>query len=157
MGILIVDESRQDREALRAMLEAAGYRDLVMVDSAGAAYGALGLNQNTRNTIDVILLDGQLSGTDGRVMCRRIKSSPALRDIPIIMVTTQTDPSDLQWAFAEGATDYVRKPVSKIEMLARMRSVLRYSEEIKRRKIREQELIEAARELEEVNQRLHSL
>ena len=157
MGILIVDESRQDREALRAMLEAAGYRDLVMVDSARAAYGALGLNLNTRNTIDVILLDGQLSGTDGRTMCRRIKSSPGLRDIPIIMVAAQTDPSDLQWAFAEGATDYVRKPVSKIEMLARMRSVLRYSEEIKRRKTREQELIEAARELEEANERLHAL
>jgi len=157
MGILIVDESRQDREALRAILEAAGYRDLVMVDSARAAYGALGLNQNTRNTTDVILLDGLLSGTEGRAMCRRVKSSPYLRDIPIIMITTQADPSDLQWAFAEGATDYIRKPVNKIELLARMRSVLRYSEEIKRRKIREQELIEAARELEEANERLHSL
>jgi diguanylate cyclase (GGDEF)-like protein len=157
MGILIVDESRQDREVLRGMLEAAGYRDLVMADSADAAYGALGLTQVKQNTIDVVLLDGALSGTDGRAMCRRIKSTPYLRDIPIIMVTAQSDPSDLQWAFAEGATDYVRKPINKIEMLARMRSVLRYSEEIKRRKIREQELIEAAHELQEANERLHSL
>jgi diguanylate cyclase (GGDEF)-like protein len=157
MAILIVDESRQDREALRGMLEAAGYRDLVMADSAEAAYGALGLNQVTQHTIDVVLLDGLLSGTDGRAMCRRIKSTPHLHDIPIIMVTAHSDPSDLQWAFAEGATDYVRKPVNKIEMLARMRSVLRYAEEIKRRKIREQELIEAAHQLQEANERLHSL
>ena len=157
MAILIVDDSQQDREALRGILETAGYRDLVMVDSADAAYRALGLNQAAQSHIDLILLDAIGIGTDGRAMCRRIKSIPHLRDIPIVIVTAQTDPGDLQWAFAEGATDYVRKPVNKIEMLARMRSVLRYSEEIKRRKIREQELIEAARELEEANERLHAL
>lgn len=157
MGILIIDDSRDDREMLRGMLEAAGYRDIVMADSATEAYRTLGLNEATRADIDLILLDGVLPGTGGRAMCRRIKSTPYLRDIPIIMVAAQTDPSDLQWAFAEGAMDYIRKPVNRTEMLARMRSVLRYTEEIKRRKIREQELTEATRELEETNERLHDL
>jgi diguanylate cyclase (GGDEF)-like protein len=157
MRILIIDDSRDDRDVLRGMLDAAGYRNVVLAESAEAAYHTLGLNHAGQADVDLILLNGHMPGTDGRAMCRRLKGTPQLRDIPIIMVAVQTDPSDLQWAFAEGATDYVRKPINKTEMLARIRSVLRYSEEIKRRKIREQELIEATRELEEANERLHDL
>jgi diguanylate cyclase (GGDEF)-like protein len=70
------------------------------------------------------------------------------------MVTVKTDPVDLQLAFAAGALDYIGKPVNKIELLTRVRSVLRLVHEIERRRTREQELLEVMRQLQEANQML---
>jgi diguanylate cyclase (GGDEF)-like protein len=70
------------------------------------------------------------------------------------MVTVKTDPVDLQLAFAAGAMDYVPKPVNKVELLTRVRSVLRLVHEIDRRRAREQELLEVMRQLQEANQML---
>ncbi len=62
--------------------------------------------------------------TSGIEACRQIKAVERYRDIPIIMATVKTDPVDLQLAFAAGAIDYVAKPLSKIELLTRVRCVL---------------------------------
>jgi diguanylate cyclase (GGDEF)-like protein len=70
------------------------------------------------------------------------------------MATVKTDPVDLQLAFAAGAIDYVAKPLSKIELLTRVRCVLRLVHEIERRRAREQELLEVMRQLQEANQML---
>jgi diguanylate cyclase (GGDEF)-like protein len=66
----------------------------------------------------------------------------------------KTDPVDLQLAFAAGALDYIGKPINKIELLTRVRSVLRLVHEIDRRRAREQELLEVMRQLQEANQML---
>jgi diguanylate cyclase (GGDEF)-like protein len=66
----------------------------------------------------------------------------------------KTDPVDLQLAFAAGAIDYIGKPVNKIELLTRVRCVLRLVHEIDRRRAREQELLEVMRQLQEANQML---
>jgi diguanylate cyclase (GGDEF)-like protein len=71
-----------------------------------------------------------------------------------MMVTVKTDPVDLQLAFAAGALDYIGKPINKIELLTRVRSVLRLVHEIERRRAREQELLEVMRQLQEANQML---
>ena len=83
-----------------------------------------------------------MPATNGIEACRQIKAVERYRDIPIIMVTVKTDPVDLQLAFAAGAIDYVAKPISKIELLTRVRCVLRLVHEIERRRAREQELLE---------------
>jgi len=70
------------------------------------------------------------------------------------MVTAKTDPVNLQLAFAAGALDYIAKPVNKIELLTRVRSVLRLVHEIERRRAREQELLDVMRQLQEANQML---
>jgi diguanylate cyclase (GGDEF)-like protein len=92
--------------------------------------------------------------TSGIEACRQIKAVERYRDIPIIMATVKTDPVDLQLAFAAGAIDYVAKPLSKIELLTRVRCVLRLVHEIERRRAREQELLEVMRQLQEANQML---
>ena len=93
----------------------------------------------------------EMSGIEA---CRQIKAVERFRDTPIMMVTVKTDPVDLQLAFAAGALDYIGKPINKIELLTRVRSVLRLVHEIDRRRAREQELLEVMRQLQEANQML---
>src|SRR5687767_10015923 len=103
MAILVVDDSRDDTQLLKIMLESAGYRDILIADSAESAYQLLGLNAPAQTAkIDLILLDILMPAVNGIQVCRRIKSIDRLRDIPVIIVTVQSDPVDLQLAFAEG-------------------------------------------------------
>jgi len=158
MAILIVDDSRDDTQLLKTMLESAGYRDILTADSAEAAYRILGIKDASHAAkVDLILLDVLMPAVNGIQVCRRIKSIDRLRDIPVVIVTVQSDPVDLQLAFAEGAIDYIRKPLIKVEMLARVRSVLRLAQEITRRKSREQELLQVMQQLEEANERFRQL
>ena len=158
MAILVVDDSQDDTKLLKVMLESAGYRDILIADSAEKAYQLLGLKDTSQTAkVDLILLDILMPAVNGIQVCRRIKSIDRLRDIPVIIVTVQSDPVDLQLAFAEGAIDYIRKPLIKVELLARVRSVLRLTQEINRRKSREHELLQVMRQLEEANERFRQL
>ncbi len=154
MGILIVDDSKDSRDLLKTFLKGAGYKDITTAASAQEAFEALGVNgADHRHKIPfkVILMDGVMPEMNGIEACRVIKADAHLADIPVIMVTAMGEQESLNEAFEAGATDYITKPVKKIELLARVRSVLRLHQEMERRKVREKELIETLKQLSEAN------
>ena len=159
MGILIVDDSPDVHFQLKVFLNSSGYQKLTFANSATEAFASLEIDNPEPNhrKFDLILLDIMMPGIDGIEACRRIKKCRTLGDIPIIMVTGKTDNEFLQIAFSEGAVDYITKPIDKVELLARVRSVLRLKHEIDQRKARENELIEVTRQLEAANQMLLQL
>lgn len=149
MSMLIVDDTASQRMLLTSILKAAGYTDILVADSAAAAFNLLGFGSDRplRNDIDLVLMDISMPDMDGIEACRTIKAVPELHDLPIIMVTASTESADLQLAFDAGAIDFINKPPKRVELLARVRSALRLKQEMDRRKAREQELRAANEEL----------
>lgn len=143
MRALIVDDSREIREIIAAYLRAAGYPDPVTAENAHQALGLLGVGGGTpAQSIDVVLMDIIMPGMDGIEACGRIKRDPPLADTPVLMVSSRDDTESLQQAFLAGASDYIRKPIERVELLARIRSALRLKAELDRRRRREEELRE---------------
>lgn len=152
MSILIVDDSPDQQLLLRTILNKAGHQDLLLADSAAAAYGHLDIDHpppaDRPHPIDLILMDFLMPDTDGVAATRHIKSRDFLRDIPVIVITAKTDQANLQAAFSAGAMDFITKPVNSVELHARVNSALTLKKEMDCRKAREQELRRSNEELQ---------
>jgi diguanylate cyclase (GGDEF)-like protein len=99
-------------------------------------------------------MDLTMPEIDGITAIRHIRAVPALRDIPIIVVTGRVEPENLKKAFDAGAMDYITKPMHEVELFARVRSALKLKQEIDQRKAREHELVQTMKQLETANQLL---
>lgn len=133
------------------ILAQAGYQDVVTVYNYEQAMDALSVATMENVPIDLVLMDIELPGTDGIAATLTIKSQYEYEDIAIIMVTHHDEEEILDRAFAAGATDYIVKPVSMVELRARIRSALQLRYEMLKRKSREQELETLARKLEKIS------
>jgi DNA-binding response OmpR family regulator len=115
--ILIVDDDRKIADLVRAYLEKDGYR-------VSAAYDGLqALELARQKRVDLIVLDLMLPGMDGLDVCRVLRGEG--NQVPIIMLTAKTTEADKLVGLDLGADDYVTKPFSPRELLARVRAVLR--------------------------------
>jgi len=144
MRILVVDDAEDSRELTEAALLSAGYNDVITADSAWGALKILDVGRNTdeKPSVDLILLDIIMPEVDGIEACARIRNDARYADIPIIMVTSLDDMDSLSNAFVAGATDYVTKPINRVELVARVRAALKLKAELDRRQAREHELLE---------------
>ena len=115
--ILVVDDERDLREILRVNLELAGY----LVDTAGSAEAAL---EQDLGEYDLLLLDVMMEGMSGFEMARRLKSAPATAHLPIIFITAKDTEDDVLRGFGLGGDDYITKPFSLRQAMARIRAVL---------------------------------
>ncbi|QEE62209.1 response regulator transcription factor [Salinibacterium sp. dk2585] len=114
--ILIVEDERSLSEPLEYLLAKEGY-DVVIADDGTAA-----MQEFERGGVDLVLLDLMLPGISGTEVCRRIR---AVSQLPIIMLTAKDSEVDIVVGLELGADDYVTKPYSSRELLARVRAVLR--------------------------------
>ena len=158
MAIIVVDDTIFSLEIIKAFLMTAGYLDVITVKSAGELYQLVdGYSDRGIVEIDLILMDIIMPEVDGIEACQNVKKREWMADVPVIMVTATTEKDNLQLAFSAGAMDFIKKPLDRVELLARVRSALRLKHETARRKARETELLEVTRQLQAANERLQNL
>ena len=120
--ILIVEDDRDIIELLRYNLEREGYR------VAHATDGASGLEAARRDLPDLLILDLMLPQLSGLELCQELRRAPRTAHLPIIVLTARSDEADRVIGLELGADDYVTKPFSPRELVARVKAVLRRTE-----------------------------
>jgi two-component system cell cycle response regulator DivK len=113
--ILVVEDHEDNRQILRDLLASGGF------DMIEARDGARAISAAEADHPDLILMDIQLPVIDGYEATRRIKANPALKEIPIIIVTSYALSGDDEKAREAGCDDYVAKPFSPRQLLAKIR------------------------------------
>ncbi len=117
--ILVVEDEEDILEIIHYNLSREGFR------VEGSRDGEEGLAKARRLNPDLLLLDLMLPGLDGLEVCRRLKADDLTRRIPVVMVTAKGEESDVVLGLGMGADDYVVKPFSPRELVARVKAVLR--------------------------------
>ena len=117
--ILVVDDQPQNIDLLEAYLVPLGYEIIE------AASGKEALTRLSGNQIDLVLLDVIMPGMDGFEVIRRIRQDEAIQSIPIILVTSLTETEDREKGIEAGCDDFISKPIDKMELLTRVRTLLK--------------------------------
>jgi two-component system phosphate regulon response regulator PhoB len=117
--VLVVDDEPAQRAMLSYNIEAQGYRTITAEDGEEALIVA------DEQRPDIILLDWMLPRLSGIEVCRQLKARPVTREIPVIMVSARSEEEDRVRGLDTGADDYITKPYSVNELIARLKANLR--------------------------------
>src|SRR5262249_2727767 len=117
--ILVIEDERDIAQVLEYNLRQAGY------DVTTTFRGDDGVRAARERRPDLVLLDLMLPDTSGTLVCKTLKEEPALKGVPVIMVTARGEEIDRVVGFELGADDYVVKPFSVRELLLRVQAILR--------------------------------
>jgi len=128
--ILVIEDEKDIQELLQLYLKRDGYDVHIAKD------GETGLRRASQERYDLILLDLMLPQLDGLEVCRTLRSRPQTADIPIIMITAKAEESDRIVGLEIGADDYITKPFSPREVLARVKALFRRMEKPKTKEVR---------------------
>lgn len=118
-SILIVDDTLTGQKVLELLLREEGYR------LAFASNGDEALRRAGEFEPDVILLDVMMPGMDGFEVCQRMRNDPNLLDVPILLLSSLTERDDRLKGIEAGADDFISKPFDKVELLIRVRTIIR--------------------------------
>ena len=130
--ILVIEDEKDIQELLQLYLKREGY------DVRIAKEGETGLRKASQERYDLILLDLMLPQVDGLEICRSLRSRPQTADIPIIMITAKVEESDRIVGLEMGADDYITKPFSPREVVARVKAIFRRLEKPKAKEVRQE-------------------
>jgi len=120
--ILIIDDLRENVFMLQHRLEKENY--IIFT----ADNGDKGIEIAKQENPDLILLDIMMPGKNGLVVCKELLEIEATKNIPIIMVTAKVGADDIKIGLEAGAFDYIKKPFNQIELIARVKTALKYYE-----------------------------
>ncbi len=118
--VMIVDDNPQNLELLEAYLE-----ELPNVTTVCAVNGEDCLTKVRQEAPDLILLDIMMPRMSGYEVCRKLRAEAATRDVPIIMVTALHETADVELGMEVGANDFLTKPVNRVDLIERVRTLLR--------------------------------
>ena len=117
--ILVVDDDQQNLELVQAYLED------IECETVAAHDGIEALERVAKDKPDLILLDVMMPKMSGFEVCRRLKLDSATANIPVIMVTALNEFGDIERGIDSGTDDFVSKPINKLELLTRIRTMLK--------------------------------
>jgi phosphate regulon transcriptional regulator PhoB len=130
--VMVIEDEKEIRELVRYNLERAGFRVATSDD------GEQGLERIFASRPDAVVLDLMLPGRSGLEVLRELRDEPMTRDLPVIVLTARSAEMDKLLGFEHGADDYLTKPFSPRELIARLQALLRRT-----RPAREERAIEA--------------
>ncbi len=117
--VLVVDDNPQNLELLLAYLEDLDCK------TVSATQGAEAVDKAKQILPDLILLDVMMPKMSGFEVCKRLKNDPRTIDIPIIMVTALSELGDIERAIDSGTDDFLSKPVNRLELITRVKTMLK--------------------------------
>jgi len=117
--VLIADDNQQNRELLEAYLVDQGHEILMAAD------GRETLDLAIQHQPDLVLLDIMMPKLSGYEVCQRLRQDERTKDIPVLVITALKEMGDIEKAVAAGADDFLTKPVHRIELQTRVRSLVR--------------------------------
>ena len=120
--ICVIDDHPENVFILQDRLERAGFEIITAFD------GISGLEKISNELPDLVLLDVMMPDMSGFEVCKKVVDNEKTRHIPVILLTALTGPEDIEEGLQSGAFDYIKKPFNKVELLARIKSALRFSE-----------------------------
>ena len=120
--VMVIEDEKEIRDLIRYNLERAGFRVHAVAD------GEEGLQRLFASRPDALVLDLMLPGRSGLEVLREVRGEPATRDLPVVVLTARSAEMDKLLGFEHGADDYLTKPFSPRELVARLRALLRRSQ-----------------------------
>ncbi|MBC8286859.1 MAG: response regulator, partial [Nitrospinae bacterium] len=128
--ILVVDDQKSHRLLLKTLLARVGH-EVLLAESAEEAFECLGLEnpEQKGHGIELVLMDLQMQGVNGIEACARIKLEPHLKNIPLVIVTTETVEKYISTVMQCGSAGFIRKPICEAELLANVALVLNWVDE----------------------------
>lgn len=149
---MIIDDSIDDQVLIKHYLEKEGFTNLLTFSSAIKAYEYLDdciRNNKLRHLPDLMLVDIVMPTMEGIEFCQILKKQKMFANIPILMITSTEDLALLEKAFQAGASDFIHKPIKRIELIARVKQAIELQFQITQRQQAEEKLLHLARNIQQ--------